>query len=165
MRTNAWDAFKDLSSEKFWIFKGLKTYGFVDSLSGCVFMVLASIIVYFADEDSDYIKLMDPLIAVISLVVIVVTHVDLGKKMCHILLLGIPEHMTEASLKEDIQFRFNGVVVEDFHLWNAMQGQIVATLVITYNDSEVRQFILQLAPPNLLFRRFTNVRMAPLLSF
>ena len=68
------------------------------------------------------------------------THAEHAKKLSGILLLKIPEGICAKSLTEDIQFRFSEDVVDinDLHIWDAMHGQIVATLAITYKDDVVR---------------------------
>ena len=100
---------------------------------------MACIIVKYFSEDDIYVKYVDPIIALVSLIILVATHAEHAKKLSQILLLKIPEGLSAKSLTEDIEFRFSEAVVgiHDLRIWDAMHGQIVATLAITYKDDMV----------------------------
>jgi Co/Zn/Cd efflux system component len=54
-----------------------------------------SLVVYFVDEDlhPNVVKFVDPIVAIVSIIAVILASVPIIKRSCHILLQTIPDHL------------------------------------------------------------------------
>ena len=104
--------------------------------------MVTCILVYFIDEEKfpEAIKYIDPSLALLSIVLILLTSFSLMKTLCIVLFLSKPYKWDIANtLTKEILETYKGDIVgiHEFHIWSLMHGSIVATLHVTYKNTEV----------------------------
>lgn len=109
-------------------------------LASCFLLVVTTVGVYYIDEEKypRAIKYVDPCVALISIGILVACSVSLAGKLAHILLQGIPQHLSVKHLIKDILAANSTDIdgIHEFHLWSLAPSEIVATLHVTYKSRE-----------------------------
>ncbi|KAK3908376.1 Zinc/cadmium resistance protein [Frankliniella fusca] len=116
---------------------------------GCVFVIAAAVTVFFTDQNIG--KYADPLLSIVSAVLLLVLSYPYMKEAGLILLQTIPEHINIEELRTDFRNAFPVIVdIHDLHVWRLNQSKVFCTAHIVFRDArdylrvndELTQFFL-----------------------
>lgn len=116
---------------------------------GCVFVIVASLTVFFTDQSVG--KYADPLLSIVSAVLLLILSYPYMKEAGLILLQTIPEHINIEELRCDLRNAFPSIVdIHDLHMWRLNQSKVFCTAHICFQDArdylrvnhDVTQFFL-----------------------
>jgi len=121
--------------------KEIRKVNIFRDLQSCGLLMVTCISVYFIDEEKfpEAIKYIDPSIALFSILLILITSYTLLKTLSIVLLQSKPYKWDIANtLTKEILETYKGDIVgiHEFHIWSLMHGSIVATLHVTYKNTE-----------------------------
>lgn len=140
-----------------------KSQGFRETcrdVLGCIFVILVSILVYFAD--SDVAKYIDPVFAIISAISLFILSYPYMKESGLILLQTIPDHINIDSLKRELLEAFPGIVnVHDLHVWQLTRQKVISTVHIIFLDPMVYASITDQVTAFFVEMGITQVTIQP----
>ncbi|XP_055312370.1 proton-coupled zinc antiporter SLC30A1 [Sitodiplosis mosellana] len=106
-------------------------------ISSTLFVIICSIIVYFADNES-VTKYVDPSISIVSGITLLMLSYPYMKESCLILLQTIPDSIDIEVFKADLLKRFDDIVnVHDLHIWQLTFSKYVSTVHILFHNPHV----------------------------
>ncbi|KAF7991682.1 hypothetical protein HCN44_010483 [Aphidius gifuensis] len=127
---------------------------------GCIFVVIASIIVYLTEPHIA--KFVDPIIAIISSIILFAMSCPYLTQSCMILLQIIPHHIKIDLIKEELINSFSGIVnVHEFHIWQLAGNRIITTVHIIFLDEMAYRNTIQHIPNFFNEIGLTNVTVQP----
>lgn len=103
---------------------------------GCICVMICAIIVYLSD--SSVAKYVDPIIAIISAVLLLFLSFPYMKESCFILLQTIPDHINIDSFSHQLIKTFPDIVnVHDLHVWQLTADKTISTAHIIFLNPQV----------------------------
>ncbi|GLV35489.1 Zinc transporter 77C [Carabus blaptoides fortunei] len=100
---------------------------------GCIFVIICSIIVLLTD--SHVAKFVDPIISIISALVLLVLSFPYMKESCLILLQTIPDTINIDNLRSQLIKQFPDIVnVHDLHVWQLTAQKVISTAHIVFKN-------------------------------
>ncbi|XP_075235205.1 zinc transporter 77C [Lycorma delicatula] len=103
---------------------------------GCFFVILSAIIVYSTEQNVA--KYVDPILSIISAVLLLIFSYPYMKESCLILLQTIPDHINMESLKTELLSKFPDIVnIHDFHVWQLTVNKTISTVHIIFLNPQV----------------------------
>ncbi|XP_031631004.1 zinc transporter 1 [Contarinia nasturtii] len=117
----------------------LRTHGYalMRDISSTLFVMICSIIVYFADNEN-ITKYVDPIISIVSGITLLVLSYPYMKESCLILLQTIPASIDIEVFKSDLLRKFDDIVsVHDLHIWQMTSSKFVSTVHILFHSPMV----------------------------
>ncbi|KAL3266787.1 hypothetical protein HHI36_010944 [Cryptolaemus montrouzieri] len=127
---------------------------------GCILVIICSIWVHFADDRS--IKFIDPGIAVIHAVSLMILSFPYMKESCFILLQTMPGSINIYSLKVDLVKQFPDIVnVHDFHVWQLTANKVISTVHIIFQNPEVYTRVRDEIKKHFISNGITQVTIQP----
>ncbi|GFG32301.1 hypothetical protein Cfor_02698 [Coptotermes formosanus] len=103
-------------------------------ISGCLVVIVCSLIVYFTDEKIA--KFVDPVLSIISAVLLLILSYPYMKESGSILLQTIPDTINIDSLRSELLTAFPDIInVHDLHVWRLTGTKVFSTAHIIFLDS------------------------------
>ncbi|RZF48982.1 hypothetical protein LSTR_LSTR012465 [Laodelphax striatellus] len=100
---------------------------------GCVIVLLCSVIVYLTDKSVA--KYVDPILSIVSALLLLYFSYPYMKESCLILLQTIPDHINIDSLETELLLKFKDIVnVHDFHVWQLTLDKTFSTVHIIFQN-------------------------------
>ena len=125
-------------------------------LAPCFILIVTCLIVYLIDQKDypDAPKYVDPIMALVTIVFLIVSSLPMLKKASLILLQSLPEEMEDVEiLCKDLKSAFSKYIsdLHEVHVWCLVPTKIYATLHIVFKDedsylstlSEIHPFLLK----------------------
>ncbi|XP_018021910.1 probable zinc transporter protein DDB_G0269332 [Hyalella azteca] len=108
-------------------------------ISGIMIALLCAVVLVLQEhEDSLLSYYMDPLLAVVSVTVLMWLSYPFGKECSKILLQTIPDHIDVSKFSETLQDSFPDILnVHHLHIWSLRPGHVVATVHVIFADKNV----------------------------
>ncbi|XP_034250485.1 zinc transporter 1 isoform X2 [Thrips palmi] len=98
---------------------------------GCVMVIIASLTVFFTDKSVA--KYADPLMSIVSAILLLWLSYPYMKEAGLILLQTIPEHINIDELRSDFQQAFPGTAsIHDLHVWRLNQSKVFCTAHVRF---------------------------------
>lgn len=103
-------------------------------ISGCLVVIACSLIVYLTDENIA--KFVDPLLSIISAVLLLILSYPYMKESGSILLQTIPDSINIDSLRSELLTAFPDIInVHDLHVWRLTGTKVFSTAHIIFLNS------------------------------
>jgi len=107
-----------------------------------VFVIVCAIMVYFSEEEES--KYIDPIMSIISCIVLLYLSYPFMKESGLVLLQTIPDSINIDTFKAELLKTFQDIVsVHDLHIWQLTRNKYVSTVHIVFHDPQVFALILQ----------------------
>lgn len=101
---------------------------------GCVFVIAASLTVFFTDQSVG--KYADPIMSIVSALMLLVLSYPYMKEAGLILLQTIPEHINIDELRSDFEKAFPDIVnIHDLHVWRLNQSKVFCTAHVRFRNA------------------------------
>ncbi|XP_022918718.2 proton-coupled zinc antiporter SLC30A1 isoform X1 [Onthophagus taurus] len=105
-----------------------------------IIVILCSIIIYFTE--AHIAKFIDPILAVVSSIIVLVLSFPYMKESCLILLQTIPASIDIDALKKTLLAHFPDIInVHDFHVWQLTANKVISTVHIIFQNPKVYETI------------------------
>lgn len=125
-----------------------------------IFVLIASITVYLTDANTA--KFVDPIVAIISAIVLFVMSYPYLSKSCMVLLQIIPRHLKIDIIRKELIDVFPGIVnVHEFHIWQLVGDKIITTIHIIFLDEMAYRNTMPQMPKFFDKMGLTNVTIQP----
>jgi len=107
-------------------------------LMGIMFTFTVCSVVYFQVITEEYVRYLDPVMAIVYIITLIWSCVPLVRDSCLILLQTIPGNVEVSTLKKFILQKFPGILsLHEVHVWTLTPREMVLTAHITYQNREV----------------------------
>ncbi|XP_071455172.1 proton-coupled zinc antiporter SLC30A1 [Hetaerina americana] len=128
---------------------------------GCFLVIICSLVVYFTD--ADIAKYADPIISIVSAILLLVLSYPYMKESGLILLQTIPDHINIESLRSQLCDAFAPVVVgiHDLHIWQLTQQRTYATAHIVFMNSKEISSVMKQVTEFFHDQGITHVTIQP----
>lgn len=104
---------------------------------GCLFVIVCATVVYCTDRNVA--KYIDPIISIVSAILLLLFSYPYMKESCLILLQTIPDHINMGSLETELIDAFPNCIVNihDFHVWQLTVNKTISTVHIIFLNPHV----------------------------
>ena len=123
----------------------------------CFILVITCILIYLIDQEEypNAPKYVDPLMALLTIVLLIITSIPMTRKASLILLQGIPDELDNVHVVcEDIKNVFSDYItsLHEVHVWCLVPNKVYATLHIVFRNEE--SYTSALSPINSFLLKY-----------
>ncbi|KAF5289100.1 hypothetical protein FQA39_LY15202 [Lamprigera yunnana] len=103
---------------------------------GCIFVITCAVVVYFTERNMA--KFIDPVLSILSAVILMILSFPYMKESCLILLQTIPDTINIESLRSQLIEHFPEIVnIHDLHVWQLTATKVISTAHIIFQNPHV----------------------------
>lgn len=100
---------------------------------GCLFVIICAVMVHFTEENIA--KYIDPLLSILSAIILMVLSFPYMKESCLILLQTIPDTINIESLRSELLEHFPDIInIHDLHIWQLTATKVISTAHIIFEN-------------------------------
>lgn len=100
---------------------------------GCVIVIICAVLVHFTEKNVA--KFIDPLLSILSALILMVLSFPYMRESCLILLQTIPDTINIESLRSELLEHFPDIInIHDLHIWQLTATKVISTAHIIFEN-------------------------------